>query len=178
MLYPNFQQVALIESTAQALSTRTIHSLWGFFSRIGNFLPTLVSPTPVSPTHKKLYNWYQCDVKPTSWSGLMSLKIYLGHIKVTSCAMTGFVCIKSCSWVYQPVQVNHVLVQSKNLGQKFNSGNLWVDPTCASHHWLILGWSNLTQYRNEASHAQLSQSVDFVSTKGGQERFPGERAIL
>ena len=27
----------------------------------------------------------------------MSLKIYLSHIKVTSCAMTGFVCTKSCS---------------------------------------------------------------------------------
>ena len=134
MLYPNFRQVALIESTAQALSIRTIHSLWGFFSRIGNFFCLL--SFCLLPFRLLIKN-YTTDINVMSNQHPevdLSLKIYLGHIKVTSCAMTGFVCIKSCSWVYQPVQVNHVLVQSKNLGQKFNSGNLWVDPTCTSHH--------------------------------------------
>ena len=33
--------------------------------------------------------------------------MYFGQVKVASCAMTGFDCTKSCSWLYQPVQVNH-----------------------------------------------------------------------
>ena len=36
------------------------------------------------------------DVKLDLEVGL-SLKMYLGHVKVTSCAITGFVCTKSCS---------------------------------------------------------------------------------
>ena len=79
--------------------------------RIGTCSPTPVSPTPISPTPisptldqkvafylhtpKKINFGHQCDVKVMSTQhpevGL-SLKIYLGHVKVTSCAMTGFVC--------------------------------------------------------------------------------------
>ena len=90
------------------------------FIGIGTCSPTPVLPTPVSPTlvhkvvfrllFKKLYlgtKW--CQTR--SWSIDLSLKMYLGHVKVTSCAITGFVCTKSCSsWEYLPVQVNNVLV--------------------------------------------------------------------
>ena len=81
------------------------------FIWIGTCSPPPVLPTPVSSTldqkvaFRLLIKRHQSDVKLHLEVGL-SLKMYLGCIIVTSCAITGFVCTKSwSSWVYLPVQV-------------------------------------------------------------------------
>ena len=72
------------------------------YSRFAYFRPK----SGVSPTHRKNYIWASKWCQTTSWSIGLSLKMYLGHVKVTSSAITGFVCTKSCSsWVYLPVEV-------------------------------------------------------------------------
>ena len=49
------------------------------------------------PTHKKKIDFgHQCDVKVMSRQHPVGL-CYLGHVKVTSSARTGFVCTKSCN---------------------------------------------------------------------------------
>ena len=50
----------------------------------------------VSPTHKNCIFGHQSDVKLHLEVGL-SLKMYLAHVIVTSSAITGSVCTKSCS---------------------------------------------------------------------------------
>ena len=85
-----------------------------FYSHFAYFRPE----SGVSPTCKKIIFGHQSDVELHFEVGL-SLKMYLGHGIVTSCAITGFVCIKSCSKVYLPMHVNDV-VATVEVKQKEN----------------------------------------------------------
>ena len=83
----------------------------GIWGKEGMHVKRLIipcSPTPISPTLdqkvvfrlliKRLLcmHGHQSDVKLHLEVGL-SLKMYLAHVNVTSCAITGFVCTNSCS---------------------------------------------------------------------------------
>jgi len=75
---------------------------------------------------------------------LLVFEKYLAHVNVTSCAITGFVCTKSCSWVYLPVEV------------------CWYsrsDPKQANSNWAVhytaSSWSTLSSNSFE-SHSQRS----------------------
>ena len=59
----------------------------------------------------------------------LSLKIYLDHVKVTSCAMTGFVCTKKRMW-------NHRLSCGRYVFMLFFPTNL------GQHMWELLSWWN------------------------------------
>ena len=107
------------------------------YSRFAYFRPK----SCVSPTHKKIYlgtKWCQT----TSWSIDLSLKMYLGHVKVISCAITGFVCTKSCSWEYLPVEV---CWYSRSKPKQADS-NWAVHYTARS--WSQKPWKPLAEIRN------------------------------
>ena len=89
-------------------------------------------------------------------------------------------CIVKICWntSHQTVtRVSHIFLNKTHdpiQRKKFNSGNLWVDPTQCKLPLINLGLIQFTAIPG----MKLLSCPQFVTTKGGQKQFPGKRTTI